>query len=190
MRVVLRRRREGVKVPVGPCSKEAATKVQRVFLGLLVAGLFATSCSGPTSGGSASSSPTSGGSASSSPTLQQYTLGGPFGGDDSGIDCDIEGNAVTVRDGTGSVIGTTVMKMTDKKGSGDNCYGQASWSVRVPHADFYRVELETDLPGPGPLFVLKSDRFSFDELETAEFKLYLKSGLAHGQFWLVRVPPW
>jgi hypothetical protein len=101
-----------------------------------------------------------------------FTIGGPFGRDESGIGCDFEGNAVVVRDGTGPIVGTTVMKMTDKDGSGDNCFGQASWSVEVPKADFYRIEMESDLSGRQ---IIKSDLIPFDEIEAADFVLYLKT---------------
>jgi hypothetical protein len=133
----------------------------------------------------------SGSAASESPTM--YTLGGPYGGDKSGISCSWDGNAVTVRDGTGAVIGTTTMQLTDEVGTGANCTGQASWSVQVPQpsSGYYRIEIETDI-GNGTQ-TIQSDLIPFSEAQSAGFKLYLKTdfpGLDVSAARIVQVPHW
>jgi hypothetical protein len=96
-----------------------------------------------------------------------HTLVGHYGGDTSGIGCIWEGNAVVVRDGTGDVIGTTTMDLEGKVGSGDNCVGQASFTVDVPEptAGYYRIEIETDLAGGTQN--IRSDLIRFEDVRDA-----------------------
>ena len=122
-----------------------------------------------------------------------YKLGGPYGGDPSGISCDWQGNAVTVRDGTGPVLGTTVMNVTNQVTSGTGCSGQASWSVSVPQprSGYYRVEIETDMGGGN--VTIKSDLIPFAEAKAAGFRLYLQTGMDGLDFSTARieqVAPW
>jgi hypothetical protein len=154
--------------------------VFRKWLGVTSAILILGACSSGSGSGAAASAAT-------------YTLGGPYGGDKSGISCTWDGNAVTVRDGTGAVIGTTTMQMADEVGSGDSCYGQASWSVQVPQpsSGYYRVEIETDM-GNGTQ-TIQSDLIPFSEAQAAGFKLYMKTdiqGLDFSSARIIQVPAW
>src|SRR4029078_14366 len=58
------------------------------------------------------------------PSETLFALGGSYwGAHASGLSCQWEGTVVAVRDGTDSVIGTTVMEVADRVGSGADCTG-------------------------------------------------------------------
>jgi hypothetical protein len=85
------------------------------------------------------------------------------------------------------------MDLEGKVGSGDNCVGQASFTVDVPEptAGYYRIEIETDLAGGTQN--IKSDLIGFEDVRDADFTLWLKTaieGLDFDTARIVQVAPW
>lgn len=85
------------------------------------------------------------------------------------------------------------MQMTDERGGGGDCSGQASWIVQVPEptSGFYRIEIETDVNGGTR--TIKSDLIPFEDAQAAGFKLYLKTGIEGldvSTARIVQTPPW
>src|SRR5688572_28415934 len=77
---------------------------------------------------------------------------------------DIVGRQITIRDGSGIVIGTTDLAFDELEPGLQNlgCVIRASYRVDVPEADFYELELE-GIPGA-------TDPISFEELESDGFR--------------------
>jgi hypothetical protein len=122
------------------------------------------------------------------PSETLIALGGSYyGAHASGLSCQWEGNVVAVRDGTGAVIGTTVMAVADRFESGAGCMGLGAWSVAVPKpsSGFYVIEIETDFGG-GTVRI-HSDLIPFDEASV--YTRYLETEVDGSDFTTARIVP-
>lgn len=102
---------------------------------------------------------------SGSVTLHGFVRAAAIGDDcTAGADNKVSGKTLTVKDGSGNVVGTTVTEDPeyDETRFNDVCKITANYSVDVDKADFYEISLEGINQPSQPL--------SYDDLEQDDFR--------------------